>query len=301
MAIVVITGCGSGIGYEAALAFARRGKGRSGDRVYACVRSLARADSLQALAEKEQLDIRTRALDVTETDSFPELVDDIIAESGRIDVLVNNAGILHPGAWEDIPEAKARSVMETNFFGPMLLSRAVLPQMREQASGYIIMISSLSGIAGLAGDVAYSASKFALEGATEALRHEVDRWGVHLALVQGGQYATGIFDAHKPGSTLLPVDYPTDSPYRALVEFKLQQTRDSLPDALHPHHIAQLLPIIADSGGSQLRWPADAKAAEVLDLLHGQSDTERDSFLRMAGSTDWWSTGHEQSNWPNNN
>jgi len=294
MAIVAITGCSSGIGYESALAFARPRNGRPGDRVYACVRSVEKAAALQELTEKEQLDIRIKILDVTAADSFPDFVDDIVVESGRIDVLVNNAGILHPGAWEDLPEAKIRAVMETNFYGPMLLSRAVLPQMRKQGNGYIIMISSLSGIAGLAGDVAYSASKFALEGATEALRHEVDRWGIHLALVQGGQYATNIFASGKPGDDLLPPDYPAGSPYRALVEYKLQHLRNGLPDALHPSHMAQLLLTIADSDGSRLRWPADELATRVLDTMHKQSDAERDTFLRMAGDSDWWSDGRNQ-------
>lgn len=294
MAIVAITGCSSGIGYESALAFARPGNGRNGDRVYACVRSVEKAAALQDRAEKEQLDIRVKVLDVTAADSFPDFVDAIVAESGRIDVLVNNAGILHPGAWEDLPETKIRAVMETNFYGPMLLSRAVLPQMRKQGNGYIIMISSLSGIAGLAGDVAYSASKFALEGATEALRHEVDRWGVHLALVQGAQYATNIFASDESGDDLLPPDYPAASPYQALVEYKLQQIRNGLPDALHPSHMAQLLLTIANSDGSQLRWPADELATRVLETVYGQSDAERDTFLRMAGDSDWWTNGRDQ-------
>ncbi len=286
MAVVVITGCSSGIGYESALAFGRRG-----DCVHACVRNPDKGEALGQMASREQLDIRLKTLDVTDSGSFPGFVEAVVAESGRVDILVNNAGILHAGAWEDLPEAKVRAVMETNFFGPLLLTRALLPQMRAQGSGYIIMISSLSGIAGLAGDVAYSASKFALEGATEALRHEVDRWGIHLALVQGGQYATNIFAASESGEDLLPADYPLDSPYRKLVEFKLRQIREGLPGALHPRVMAELLLAIADSDGTQLRWPTDELATRVLNAAHGQTDAERDAFLRMAGDSDWWSAG----------
>jgi NAD(P)-dependent dehydrogenase (short-subunit alcohol dehydrogenase family) len=288
MATVLITGCSSGIGYEAALAFARRG-----DCVYACVRDLAKSVPLAKIAQQEKLNLHLRLLDVTRPDSFESFIDGVLTESGRIDVLVNNAGILHPGAWEDMPDAKVREVMETNFFGPMLLSRAVLAPMREQEGGYIIMISSLSGIAGLAGDVTYSASKFALEGATEALRHEVDRWGIHLALVQGGQYATNIFSGSLNNEELLPPDYPQDSAYRALVESNLKKTRDSLPQALHPRVVADLLLKIADSDGSQLRWPADELATRVLETVQGQSDGDRDAFLRMAGGSDWWSAGRD--------
>lgn len=284
MAIVLITGTSSGCGYEAALGFARRGH-----RVYATVRRVVSAAALERRAREESLDIRIRALDVTEPAIFHERINEIVAEAGRLDVLVNNAGILRPGAWEELPEAVIREVMETNFFGPMLLARAALPQMRKQRSGYIIMISSLSGVAGLPGDVAYSASKFALEGATEALRHEVDRWGIRLALVEAGQYATGIFDAGEAAMGL-----PKNSPYRALVDYKNRENRDNLENALHPRIVGELLPRIVESDGSQLRWPADEFARHILDTMFGQSDAERDVFLRAAGNSDWWSEGREE-------
>jgi NAD(P)-dependent dehydrogenase (short-subunit alcohol dehydrogenase family) len=282
MAIVLITGCNSGFGMAGALAFARRG-----DTVYGTVREPGRGEALLRRAGKEGLSINVEILDVTCPETFSPLVDSIVADTGRLDVLVNNAGILLPGAWEDLSERDLRLVMETNFFGPMLLSRAVLPQMRRQGSGCIIMISSLSGLAGLAGDVAYTASKFALEGATEALRHEVDRWGIRLALVEPGQYATDLFRHTED----LPPGYPPDSPYRSLVESKLEEIRSGQPGAMPAEQVGDLLPQIADSDGSRLRWPADDTARHVLACMHGQDDSERDAFLRGAGGSDWWSNG----------
>jgi len=282
MSVVLITGCNSGFGMAGALAFARRG-----DTVYGTVRDPARGGPLLERAENEGLTVHIETLDVTQPACFPALVAKIIAEQGRLDVLVNNAGILLPGAWEDLEEADIRRVMETNFFGPMLLSRAVLPQMRSQGGGSIIMISSLSGLAGLAGDVPYTASKFALEGATEALRHEVDRWGIRLALVEPGQYQTDLFR----NMDALPQGYPPDSPYRPLVEQKLKETRDGQPGAMPASQVGDLLPIIADADGSQLRWPADDLARHVLGCVHGQDDAGRDAFLRGAGGSDWWSNG----------
>ena len=282
MAVVLITGCNSGLGMAGALAFARRG-----DTVYGTVREPGRGDALLDKAREEDLKVHIEVLDVTRPDTFPALVERIVAESGRLDVLVNNAGILLPGAWEDLSESDIRRVMETNFFGPMLLSRAALPHMREQNSGCIIMISSLSGLAGLAADVPYTASKFALEGATEALRHEVDRWGIRLALVEPGQYATALFRDTRG----LPADYPLDSPYRPLIESKLAEIQRGQPHAMPPEQVGKLLPVIADSDGSQLRWPADDVARHVLGSMHGQDDRERDIFLRGAGGSDWWSQG----------
>ena len=152
MSVVVITGCSSGFGLEGALAFAR-----NGDRVFATMRDPGRAAGLLEAADRENLDIEVCELDVMQPDSFAGLVESVVKQAGAIDVLVNNAGILRAGAFEDLTEQSFREVLETNFIGPMLLARAVLPQMRSQLSGYIINVSSLSGIAGLAGDGSISA------------------------------------------------------------------------------------------------------------------------------------------------
>ena len=288
MSTIILTGSSSGFGLEGALAFAR-----NGDTVYATMRNPDNAGQLLATAEREGLGIEIRQLDVTQPDSFPSLLEGILDETGSIDVLVNNAGILRAGAFEDLSEAMLREVVETNLFGPLLLTRSVLPHMRKQNSGYIIMVSSLSGIAGLPGDVAYAASKFALEGATEALRHEIDRWGIRLALVEAGMYATGIFARSLPEQAGLPDYYPDDSPYRPLVEYRLRELRERLPTAPDPGIIGKLLVDIANSDGTQLRWPAGDVAKKVLGTLLGQTDSERDAFLRRVSGTEWWSENRE--------
>jgi NAD(P)-dependent dehydrogenase (short-subunit alcohol dehydrogenase family) len=286
MAVVLITGCSSGFGLAAALAFARRG-----DTVYASMRDCARAGPLREAVAREKLLVQIVELDVTQPASFGPLIADIVKKSQRLDVLVNNAGVLRAGAFEDLSEGALREVVETNLFAPLLLTRAVLPQMRAQRSGYIIMISSLSGIAGLPGDVAYTASKFALEGATEALRHEVDRWGIKLALVQAALYATRIFARNMTDESVLPADYPGRSEYRPLVEHRLREVRARLPQALDPAIIGELLVEISRSDGRQLRWPADVVAKKVLATMFAQDDAARDSFLRGVSGTDWWSAG----------
>jgi NAD(P)-dependent dehydrogenase (short-subunit alcohol dehydrogenase family) len=286
MAVVLITGASSGFGLEGALAFAR-----NGDTVYATMRDVAKGGRLQRAAAEEGLSLRIKALDVTQPQSFDGFIRAVIAEAGRVDVLVNNAGIVRPGALEDLSESALRLVMETNFFGPLLLTRSVLPVMRAQRSGFIIMMSSLSGLAGLPGDLPYAASKFALEGATEALRHEIDRWGIRLALVEAGMYATAIFDSSMVGEALLPSDYPPDSPYRPLVESRLREVRDRRSQAFHPRIVGELFVAIAQSDGKQFRWPADEVATRVLGTMLAQDDASRDQFLRMVAGADWWSEG----------
>jgi NAD(P)-dependent dehydrogenase (short-subunit alcohol dehydrogenase family) len=289
MAVVVLTGCTSGFGLEGALAFAR-----NGDSVYATMRDGSKAGRLREAAAAEQLSINIKTLDVTQPRTFAPFFQEVVAEAGSIDVLVNNAGILRVGAFEDITEGMLREVMETNYFGPVLLARSVLPQMRAQRGGYIIMVSSLSGVAGLAGDVPYSASKFALEGATEALRHEVDRWGIKLALLEAGMYATGIFDSSLPAEAILPEYYPADSPYRPLIEHQLRAVRERLPEAPDPRHVGELFVTIAKSDGSQLRWPAGEVAAKVMDALFACDDQTRDDFLCKVAGTNWWSDGRDK-------
>ena len=286
MPVVLITGANSGFGQEGALAFARKGY-----TVYATVRNMRKIDNLQTAAEAANVSINIRELDVTCPETFSPFVDNIISEAGCLDVLVNNAGILRAGTLEDTSETSLREVMETNFFGACLLARTVLPAMRERGRGHIIMVSSLSGLAGLPGDFAYTASKFALEGATEALRHEVDRWGIKVALVEAGMYRTSILEASNPQSNTMPDYYPADSPYQPLIDFKLAGMRDNLPNAFDPAIVGNLFVEIAESDGSQLRWPADPVAKTVLSTMLGQDDATRDEFLADVSGTQWWSNG----------
>ena len=287
MSVVVITGSSSGFGLEAALAFAR-----NDDTVIATMRDTDKANHLLARAGAETLDLQVKQLDVSRSDTFAPTLEQIVNEHGRIDVLINNAGIHRGGALEDICEETFRSVMETNCVGPLLLTKAALPYMREQNSGLIIMVSSLSGIAGLPGDLPYAASKFALEGATEALRHEVDRWGIRVALVEAGLYRTGIMGHNLPETASLPDDYPMNSPYRPLIEWQMDNLRARIPEAFDPADVAALFVTIAGSDESRLRWPADPIAEKVLATMLAQNDTERDDFLRGIAGTDWWTHGY---------
>jgi NAD(P)-dependent dehydrogenase (short-subunit alcohol dehydrogenase family) len=290
MAVVVLTGCSSGFGLEGALAFAR-----SGDRVYATLRTTKRATELVRAAEAEKLSVIIKALDVTQAATFPRILGEIVDDAGRIDVLVNNAGVSQAAAFEDVRESTLRDVMETNCLGPLLLTQAVLPIMRRQRGGLIIMMSSLSGVAGLPGDVAYSASKFALEGATEALRHEVDRWGIRVALVEAGSYATRILENSLQRDTSVPDEHSRRSPYRPLIEYRLRRLRERLEQGRDPRLVANLFVTIARSDATQLRWPADEVASNVLSTIFAHDDAARDEFLRGVAGSDWWSRGENSA------
>ena len=176
--VVLITGGSSGIGKSIGeflhhKGFVVYGTSRNPDRVLNSVFPLV-------------------ALDVREAASIESAVAKIIATSGRLDIVVNNAGVGITGPMEEIPTAEMKSHFDTNFFGPIEVMKAVLPQMRAQGDGLIINITSIAGYMGLPYRSMYSASKGALEIVTEALRMEVKAFGVQIANVAPGDFATNI-------------------------------------------------------------------------------------------------------------
>ena len=189
--IALITGSSSGIGLLTALELAR-----GGYRVVATIRDLSRRARLDDAAERAgvagQIDVRR--LDVTETDTVPAVAEAVLRDYGRIDVLVNNAGFAMAGFVEDLRLAEIREQFETNFFGHLAMTKAILPVMRRQRSGHIIMVSSISGLVGQPVLSSYSSSKFALEGWSEALRIETFSLGIRVVLVEPGSFGTDIWE-----------------------------------------------------------------------------------------------------------
>jgi len=188
--IAVITGASSGFGLLTAVELAK-----AGFRVVASMRDLGRRAKLDeaAAAARMAQRIDVRRLDVTEFDTIPGFVDAIVRDYGRVDVLINNAGFAVAGFAEDLKLEEIRMQFETNFFGTVALTQAVLPVMRRRKSGHIIMISSIGGLHGSVSISSYSASKFALEGWTESLRLEVNALGIKVVLVEPGSFQTDIW------------------------------------------------------------------------------------------------------------
>ena len=178
----LITGASSGFGLELARTALARG-----DTVVGTLRQRAQADSFEKLAPGRSHAV---VLDVTRADDIVPAVQLAVQKAGGIDVLVNNAGYGLFGAVEETSDAEARHVMETNFFGALAVTRALLPHLREQRSGHIFNISSVAGVVGFPGCGLYAASKFALEGATEALAGELAPFGVRVTIVEPGGFRT---------------------------------------------------------------------------------------------------------------
>lgn len=177
-----ITGASSGFGAELAKAIIE-----SGDKVAATFRKKEQADSFSQQYNDEGFGV---VLDVTQTEKISAALQQAIEKFGRIDVLVNNAGYGTIGAIEEFSMEEIREQMETNYFGAVAVTKAILPIMREQGSGHIVQISSQSGFRASAGFGVYNASKFALEGFSEALAQEVAPFGIKLTIVEPGPFRT---------------------------------------------------------------------------------------------------------------
>jgi NAD(P)-dependent dehydrogenase (short-subunit alcohol dehydrogenase family) len=260
---MLITGCSTGIGLAAARHLASRG-----DRVYATARNPEGAADLVS-ARASDANIRTLPLDVTSDASVTTAVKAVLDAEGRIDVLVNNAGIGAFGTFEFVDEAVARATFETNFWGVLRVTRAVLPTMRAQGSGIIVNISSVAGkIAGAAMGV-YPASKHALEAASEALAREVYPLGIRVAIVEPGFVVTPILDKGLSTLTLNP-----DSPYADVERRMYGMFMNARVVGAPPEATAEVIAEAIDAKEYRLRYPGGDAALAMIDGRARISDEE---------------------------
>jgi len=256
--IALVTGTSSGFGLLIAVSLARHGY-----RVVAGMRDPARRSELDQTAERsgvsDRLDIVQ--LDVTRASEIDAAGRHVLDRYGRIDVLVNNAGYAVGGFIDDVPLEAWRSQMETNFIGLVAMTRAVLPHMREQGNGTIIQIGSVSGRFGFPGYGAYAASKFAVEGFSESLRHEMAPYGIQVALVEPGAYRTPIWGKGFAGIYGKP-DSPHQDAMNAVLAYS-RKTADASPD---PQQVADLVVKLAGRRRlTRLRYPI-GRGAKLLIL-----------------------------------
>ena len=184
---VLITGATDGLGKAAALLLAERGY-----QVFAAGRSAAKRAQLDTLAREKQLPLETLEMDVCDDASVKAGVSTVQGKAGAIDVLINNAGFVYAGAVEDLRLDDWRKQFETNVFGVIRVTQAVLPKMRERRKGRILMMSSVSGFVTPPTQGAYSASKHAVEAVANALRYELYSYGIETILIEPGYIVTNI-------------------------------------------------------------------------------------------------------------
>lgn len=260
MASVLVTGASKGIGMAIALVL-----GRAGHTVYATMRNPSGAPELARTAEKEGLPIHVSAMDVDYDASVAKTISAIEQANGPIDVLVNNAGIERRGSTEELDISQFRAVMETNYFGALRCIQAVLPQMRARNSGCIVNVTSLSGRISVSPLGSYAASKFALEGLSEALAQEAKMFNIRVAIVQPGIIDTSM--ARRIGKQLHASPYPHMRRIAGLFTAALQNPTS-------PFLVAQKIRDVIESGTWQLRHPIGPDAQPFLQWRASMTDEE---------------------------
>ena len=253
-----ITGASRGLGRaftEAALA--------AGDRVVGTARDISPLTPLVAQHPDQLLAL---PLDVTDREAVFTVVDQAVAHFGRLDVVVNNAGTLFAGMVEEFTEAQARTQLEVNFFGALWVSQAVLPHLRARRSGHILQISSIGALSGFPSTGLYSASKFALEGMSEALAAEAAQFGVKVTIVQPGGYWTDLYT-----SSTATTPNPVYDDLRAELE---KQWAEGSVDS-EPHLAAEAVMTLVASDNPPLRL---LLGSMVYDLAFTISENRMDTW-----------------------
>jgi NAD(P)-dependent dehydrogenase (short-subunit alcohol dehydrogenase family) len=249
----LVTGASGGLGAALAIELARRGW-----TVFAGSRSGTAPEGARA--------ITALTLDVTETSSVEAAVREILAAGENIDLVINNAGINFTGVAEEVPIDKGIGVMETNFFGAVRVTNAVLPHMRSRRSGTVLTIGSLAGLVAPPGEAFYAASKFALEGFLEALQHEVAGFGIRILLAEPGFIKTNLAAC----SPAIPARFDEYDPVRDALANQWKKSVDAGVDArLMAKHILDW----TEKPGSRFRrrFGPDARWVPLLKALLPQS------------------------------
>jgi len=263
--VAVVTGSSSGIGHETALTLAR-----NGFVTYATMRNPSKAAEIQSIASKESLPIVVKQLDVTKDESVRNAIQQIVSEAGRIDVVVNNAGYGLTGAFEDLSIDEIKAQYETNFFGVIRVTQAVLPTMRKQRSGKIVNISSGAGRLGYPGGSAYVSTKFALEGLSESMSYELEPFGIRVVLVEPGVIRTNF----SSGMVLAKKAQDPNSPYSQMMQrmgATLQQLEQNGSDV---DLVASIVLKAATNANPELRYLAGKDVENWVEAKRKMSDSE---------------------------
>jgi len=269
MKIAVVTGTSTGIGYTTSLHLARNGY-----HVFAGMRNLAKSEALKAAALEESLALEVIQLDVCDTQSIANAFKQIEA-TGPVDVLVNNAGIGGSSPLELTPEDEHRQMFDTNYFGVVNCIQAVLPAMRERSTGCIVNITSAVGLMATPNQIAYSASKWAVECLGESLAHEVYRFGIRVVNVEPGVIMTNIFE-----NSAEQTRYDKTSPYQPIMRRNGKVFAAGFKRAVPPEAVAETILESITTDEYKLRWPVGPDAE---GFLAARNKTDTEEWVQMGG------------------
>ncbi|WP_341676484.1 oxidoreductase [Niveibacterium sp. SC-1] len=270
----MISGASRGIGLEMARAALRAG--------HSVVATGRRAEAVEAALSGEQGALLTVALDVTRGDQIAAAVEMAVSRFGRIDVLVNNAGYGQLGLFEECSAEEVRQQFDTNVFGLMALTRAVLPVMRRQRGGHLFNITSIGGLLGAPAGSLYCASKFAVEGFSESLAAELADFGIGITLVEPGYFRTDFLDERSLRyGTRRIADYAQRS-----TELEQYYKSHSHRQAGDPVKLASALLQLSEAPAKPLRFCAGTDAVGMIAQKLASLQAELDAWRNLSVSTD---------------
>jgi len=253
----LITGASSGFGLLASVTLAKRGW-----RVLATMRDLNRREKLENAARDAGVEdrIEFHPLDITFADQIVKIASLVSTRGEPLHALVNNAGFAVPGFADDVTDAELREQFDTNFFGTVAVTRALLPQMRRQGLGHVVMLSSISGRLGYPGVSSYAASKFALEGWTETLRFEMLPLGIKVVLVEPGAFETDIWTRN--ARLTAGLQDPASANASRVAQWRAKRAQGASKRA-NPQIVADVIAGIVENPKPKLRYVvgSDAKMA----------------------------------------
>lgn len=258
--VAVITGANSGIGRSVAVHLATKGY-----QVYATVRDPAKATKLLAMADAAGTSVELATMDIGDDASVKAGMADIMARAGRVDVLVNNAGVGGNAVLEECPVSLYEEVMNINVYGAVRCSQAVLPGMRERGRGAIVNITSIAGRLAALAQQPYVASKWAFEGVSEALAQEVAPFGIRVVIVEPGVTKSAIFAKN--------IDAPNqsgayDAHYRRLFQFYAAGNKN----ATDPLEVGRVIEHAITTDTPKLRYPCSWGGVEISEARKALSD-----------------------------
>ena len=259
----IVTGANSGIGRSTAITLAKNDY-----TVFATMRSLERGEKLKGIAQELNLVIKAVELDVSDTDSVNQGINEILDQTDQIDVLINNAGVGSNAVIEDVDIESDKSVLETNFWGVVRCIQAVLPTMRQQKSGHIIQVSSIAGRVGLPAQPIYSASKWALEGLSENLAHDLSSFGVRVSIIEPGVTRTAILGKNNT----VPQNDDFENIYARMLDMYMQ----GIEANIRPEAVSETILQCLESSSHQLRWPVAWGAETMVNARHDGSVSDEE-------------------------
>jgi NAD(P)-dependent dehydrogenase (short-subunit alcohol dehydrogenase family) len=268
--VAVVTGSSTGIGYETSVALAR-----DGFITYATMRNLNKTENIKSVATKESLPLHVKQLDVTDDASVKNAVEAISSETrGRIDVLVNNAGYGLNGAFEDLSMDEIKAQYETNVFGLIRTTQAVLPIMRRRKSGTIVNISSGAGRFGFPSGSAYASTKFAVEGLSESISYELEPFGIKLVIVEPGVIRTNFGN----GLVVAKKSQDPNTPYSQMMKKIANSFEELMKNSSSPDLVANVVLNAVKDENPNLRYLAGNDVEQWLGAKRNMSDEE---FYKM--------------------